>query len=149
MRSLFKVIVRGLTYGYFEGVSGLAGSVEVIEDRDGSSPLAPRKSPGLASFDNVTLRQGMTTNTELWDWWQETYNAVRGTGSPPAENFRRDVLILQLDRAGNTVGSWKLLRAWVAHISTEDWDASASEHQVLSAELAHEGIERVAVPSVV
>ena len=51
-------------------MSGLAAEAEVIEYREGADKLSSsRKLPGRVRYPNVTLRRGLTTSRDLWNWW--------------------------------------------------------------------------------
>ena len=56
----------------FSEVTGVEGSVDVIEFRQGNSgSLAPVKIPGLVKHGNVTLRMGYILESAFKTWIQE------------------------------------------------------------------------------
>jgi phage tail-like protein len=129
----FHVEIDGVVSAGFRSVSGLAAEAEVIEYREGGDPLTSvRKLPGRVRYPNVTLRRGLTTSRDLWDWWK----TVRDGGLQ-----RRDVQITLLDDDRNEVLRWVLREAWIAKIEASDLDAQANEVALESVELAHEGLE--------
>src|SRR5947208_2884583 len=73
----FRVEFEGLEVGSFSEVSGLVGQGEAVQYREGTDiPLTVRKLVGLRTYDEITLKNGYTDNTELWTWWQNIANGV-------------------------------------------------------------------------
>jgi phage tail-like protein len=129
----FLVEIDGIASAAFKSVSGLGGEAEVIEYREGSDPLSSsRKLVGRVRYPNVTLKRGLTTSHDLWDWWQTVVNG-------PVE--RRNVAIVLLDDSRTPVLRWLLRNAWIAKIEGPSLHASGNEVAIESIELAHEGLE--------
>lgn len=129
----FEVEIEGIASIAFREVSGLEGSVDVIEYREGADrALTVRKLPGLVRYANVTLRRGISDSQDLWNWW----NAVASGNTD-----RRPVVILLLDRAGNQVRRWVLREAWPVRYQVSVLDAEQGQVAIESLELAHEGID--------
>ena len=80
-----------------------------LDDRGDREPRGRRqhtvrKLPGKTTYGDITLKWGLTTSTELWDWRQQIIdgNVVRKNGS-----------IVVFDLANSTeVARWNFLRAW-------------------------------------
>ena len=129
----FLVEIDGVASAGFTSVSGLAAEAEVIEYREGADKLtSSRKLPGRVEYPNVTLRRGLTTSRDLWDWWQTVRDGTLQ---------RRTVVIILLDDAGQPVLRWRLREAWIARIEFSELDASKNEVAIETIELAHEGLE--------
>jgi phage tail-like protein len=129
----FLVEIDGIASAAFKSVTGLAAEAEVIEYREGSDVLSSsRKLPGRVRYPNVTLKRGITTSHDLWDWWQ---TVVAG----PVQ--RRNVAIILLDDSRTPVLRWLLRNAWIAKIEGPSLHASGNEVAIESIELAHEGLE--------
>jgi phage tail-like protein len=129
----FLVEIEGIGSASFHEVSGLEGSIDVVEYREGADrSLGVRKLPGLVRYPNVTLRRGVTDSRELWDWWQAVASG----------NYdRRAVAIVLRDRGGNDVRRWLLREAWPVRYQVSVLAATTSEVAIESLELAHEGLE--------
>ncbi len=129
----FLVEIDGVAAAAFTSVSGLAAEAEVIEYRElgGSRSI---KLPGRIRYPNVTLRRGLTTSPDLWNWWQTVRD---GTIQ------RRAVLIVLLDDSGQPVLRWSLQEAWPVKWELSELDASKNEVAIETLELAHEGLELV------
>src|SRR5919109_441106 len=111
----FVVEIDGIATAAFKEVSGLEGSIDVVEYREGAdlSP-ATRKLPGLVKFSNVTLKRGLTESRDLYQWW----SAV-ASGRPD----RRNVAIILLERERNPVRRWLLRDAWPVRYAISSLDA--------------------------
>jgi phage tail-like protein len=128
----FRVEIDGLTSSGFAEVSGLSAEAEVIEYREGADVTSTRKLPGLITYANVTLRRGLTTSRELFDWW---LTVVHGKVE------RRNVVIVLLDDQRAEVLRWILHDAWIAKVEFGDLNAKGTDVAIESIELAHEGLE--------
>jgi phage tail-like protein len=129
----FVVEIDGVPTAAFKEVSGLDGSIEVIEYREGADlSAATRKIPGLAKYANVVLRRGLTDSRDLYDWWNAI---VSGRGD------RRAASVVLLDAERNPVRRWNLRAAWPARYAVSTLDAATSGVVVETLELAHEGFD--------
>jgi phage tail-like protein len=128
----FLVEIAGIATAAFSEVSGLSGSIEPIEYREGSDVTTTRKLPGLVKYTNVTLKRGITTSRELYDWWKA---GVNGTLQ------RREVAIVLLDDTRAEVMRWLLHQAWIAKFEVGPLVAKGNDVLIESIELAHEGFE--------
>ena len=128
----FQVQFEGIEAGFSE-VSGLGSETEIIEYRNGNSPVfSTIKLPGLTKYGNVTLKRGLTGNLDLWEWRKAII-----AGQPD----RRDGRILLLDEAGTVVVTWKLFSCWPAKLMGPDLAASGNEIAIEVLELATDRIE--------
>ncbi len=129
----FLVEIDGIAAASFKTVSGLSAEVELLEYREGSDPVSSsRKLPGRIHYPNVTLRRGLTTSSDLWDWWK----SVSEGGA-----YRRNVAITLLDDSHTPVLSWRLRNAFPVKFELSELDAGKNEVAIESIELAHEGLE--------
>ena len=129
----------------FSEVTGVEGSVDVIEFRQGNSgSLAPVKIPGLVKHGNVTLRMGYILEIAFKTWIQECVSETRG------QMPRYDVTIELIDinpgapqqTVTSTTGTrtWTLTNAWVAKYNAPDLDAKNSDVAIESVEIAYEDL---------
>ena len=125
--------------GGFTEVAGFDLSYDVIEYRDGNSPLHTSiKLPGLAKYSNITLKYGTTADITFYNWVTETATAGNNI-------TKHNLTINLLDVDGSTVlATWQVERAWPCHYVATDFNASASEIAFESIELCHEGLTRTA-----
>jgi phage tail-like protein len=128
----FLVEIDGITQAAFSEVSGLSGTAEVIEYREGADVTSTRKLPGLIKYGNVTLKRGITTSRELFDWWT---TVVNGTIQ------RRNVAIVLLDDNRTEILRWLLRNTWIAKFEVGPLRAEGNDVLIESIELANEGFE--------
>ncbi|HEV8533090.1 MAG TPA: phage tail protein [Methylomirabilota bacterium] len=128
----FVVEIDGIAVAGFAECSGLSSETDVIEYREGNErTLGVRKLPGLTRYGPVTLRRGITTSRELWDWRQSVIDG---------QISRRAVAITLLSEGGEAVLRWLLRDAWIAKWEGPHLRARSSEVAIESVELVHEGI---------
>jgi phage tail-like protein len=123
----------GTRIGFTE-VTGLTSESEVIEYREGSSPLFHKiKQPGLQKLANITLKRGTFQGDIEFNEWMDTIsmNTV----------VRRDVTIKLLNENHEPVITWQVLNAWPVKVQSSDLKADGNEVAIETMELAHEGIK--------
>jgi phage tail-like protein len=129
----FVVEIDGIATAGFMEVSGLEGSIDVLEYREGADVSSSvRKIQGLVAYANVTLRRGLTDSRDLYDWW-------RAVASGKVD--RRATAIVLLDGERNPIRRWQLRDAWPVRYAFSALEAGASGLVVETLELAHEGFE--------
>ena len=71
----FRVEITGVTKAAFRECSGLTFETDPVEYREGDERrLHVRKLFGLRKFTNIQLKRGITTDRQLWDWYNEILN---------------------------------------------------------------------------
>jgi phage tail-like protein len=87
--------------GGFSDVSGLSNEITMAEYRNGNEkPNHVRKVPGIHKVGDVTLKRGLVSSTDLWNWISETRtNGVEA---------KRTVVITLRSEAGVPVQKWTL-----------------------------------------
>jgi phage tail-like protein len=110
-------------------------TTQSIDYREGNEPGHVRKLPGLTKFGSVTLKRGVTTSLELFQWHRQV---AAGAGS-----FRRSVAIVVLDEAGADAARFVVTDAWPVKFVAGALNAKGNDVLIEALELANEGIERV------
>ncbi len=79
----FLVELDGITRAAFQECTLADATTEVVEYREGGDITTTRKLPGMTKYGNITLKWGMTDDTELYDWHRQTVqgNLERKNGS--------------------------------------------------------------------
>jgi len=132
----FNLIINNVTGGHFTSASGFDVLVDKILYREAGLNQIVRAIPGRVTYSSVTLRYGVTSSSELWDWLM---TAVTGQVN------RRNVTIAMLDSTGSTtVLRWKLNNAWPEQWHGAPLDALSRELAIETLVLAHDGLEREA-----
>lgn len=129
----YVVEIDGFQDTGFETCSPIEASGEAIERREGGA-IYPVKEPGQASFENITLTRGATTNREAWEWFQNTF-PVDGQAQPN-DQVKKTVRIIQYNRDGSEMEVWTAYGVFPLRSSTGDWDANANEHRIEELELS-------------
>ena len=131
----FRLEVDGLQLANFSEVSLGAALTEVVEYRDGADKSGVRKLPGLTRYSNVTLKRGITSSLELYQWH-------RMVAEGRAADARRNVLVILSDETGNDVARFSLRNAWPVKYEAPTFSADGNEVAIEIIELTHEGLER-------
>lgn len=123
-------------------VSGLKQTVEVVEHRDGGDLSTKRKSPGLTSFEPITIERGISHDPAFEEWAQLVYSP-QGPGLVSLKNFRRDITIELYNLQGVKVRAWNAFRCWVSEFTAlPELDSNANAIAFESVVLQNEGFER-------
>lgn len=88
--------------GGFSDVTGISTDITVAEYRNGNEPVnRVRKVPGVHKVADVTLKRGLISSADFWEW----ISLVRTQG----RNAKRDATITLRAEDGTPVQSWRLL----------------------------------------
>ncbi len=90
-----------------------------------------RKLVGLKKFGNITLKRGIGTGTEMFDWIK---------ASMDGDVQRISLSIIQLDEMRVEAFRFNLINAWPNKWTGPEWKAAASEIAFNSLEICHEGV---------
>jgi phage tail-like protein len=130
----FKLVVQGVTEGHFTECSGLGIKVQAIKYREGGARQVVHRIPGPVEYADVSLRYGLTTSSELFDWFM---TAVNGKVE------RKNVSILMLDSDGATeMMRWDLFNAWPSEWRGAFLDAMNREIAIETLTLVFETLQR-------
>ncbi len=129
--SHFYVDVQGLVVAAFHDCSGLNGEIEVETYQEGGLNSFEHKLPGRTKFGNVTLKMGMTTSMELWDWFE---SISRGDFQP------KNISIVACYHDGREAARWNLVSAYPVRWEGPSLSATDASIAVHTLELAHHGI---------
>lgn len=130
----FVVEIDGIQQAGFSECSGLGSRIAVIEYREGGEPVRVRKLAGRISYNDITLRWGITNSRELYDWYRAGL-----TGQVD----RKTVSIVLLDDAGNSVVRWVAVEAWPSRWDGPTLNALGNAVAIESLTLTCEEIDRV------
>lgn len=128
------VVDWGGTRISFTEVSGLNMAHEVVEYREGGSPVdSSMKIPGLTKFENIVLKRGIVKgDNDFFNWMKTKQNS---------QIERRNLVIKLLDETHAPVMIWKVRNAFPVKYSGPHLQAHSSEVAMETIEIAHEGIE--------
>ncbi len=134
----FEVTIDGISddggavKGSFSEVSGLEVEAAVIEYRNGSEPITPRKLPGLIKYTNITLKRGVIGDTALWNWMAAVLKGavIRANGTIVLLNEQRQPVLV-----------WKFRRGWPCKWSGPRLAGKDNAIALETLEICHEGLE--------
>jgi phage tail-like protein len=130
----FKLDIGGITEGHFTECSNLGIRVTPIEYREAGGNQVVRHIPGPVQYAEVTLRYGLTSSRQLWEWM---LSAVNGRVE------RKNASIVLLDSSGaSEVMRWNLVDAWPAEWRSAGFDALSREIAIESITLVFDSLER-------
>jgi phage tail-like protein len=134
----FGVLIEGGVSGYFTECSGLGSETEVIEHKvvgkDGKEFV--RKIPGRLKWGDITLKRGITTNMDFWEWRKQVEDGK-------VEGARKDGSIIMYDQDGKEVARWNFEKAWPSKISGPSVKTDDNAVSVEELTIVHEYIKRV------
>jgi phage tail-like protein len=130
----FLLEIDGIVKGGFSEVTGLNAESNVIEYREGTDAITPRKLPGLNKFGNVTLKRGVSLDKDVFNWHKSVMDGDI--------DRKQTMSIVLRDEKQQEVVRWNLNNAWPSKYTGPDMKANANEMAVEAIEIAHEGVER-------
>ena len=133
----FILEIDGALGGYFTEVSGVGSEHEIVEHKvvDNNGHEVVRKIPGRLKWTDVSLKRGMTSDLQVWQW-RETL--VKGD----VKGARKAVTITMLDRAYTPVAKWHFTNAWPSKVSGPTFKADDNSFGLEEITIVHEGMYR-------
>jgi phage tail-like protein len=134
----FAVDIGGVIQGYFSECSGLGSEHEVIEQKvvNQKGQEAIIKLPGRLKWDNITLKRGITSSADIWEWRKKVEDG-------DVDSARQDGSIVMYDQNLKEVARWNFERAWPVKVTVPGPQADSKEMGVEELTLAPEHIRRV------
>ena len=129
----FLVEIDGITRAGFRECSGLDTSQDPIDYREGTDALTARKLPGLNKYSNISLKWGITTDADLWDWRKQVMDGTieRKNGS-----------MVLLNDTGEEQVRWNFREGWPTKWTGPSFNATGNEVAIETLEIVHEGLEK-------
>jgi phage tail-like protein len=136
----FGLEIEGKLAGYFTTVSGIGSESQVIEHKitdAGTGETIIQKIPGRLTWNDITLKRGVTSSIDVWDWRQEVVDGK-------VDDARTNCSIIAYNQANEEIGRWNLENAWPSKVSGPEMDAGGTDYMVEDITIVHEGLSRVA-----
>lgn len=146
----------GIYVAGVQKISGLSVSVDASETWSGGNSLHRYANPNRASWDPITLEQGLAVDNSLEDWADAVLDFLR-TGKAPGMPLKRNLFIdvwdpdlhghggppaggTDADRPYTRFRRYEVFNAWPSKLqATPQLDAMGNDIALLSLELTHEG----------
>jgi phage tail-like protein len=110
--SSFSLDVQGVLKGFFTEISGLGSETEVVEHKAVTDTGVDfiQKIPGRLKFTDITLKRGVTSLKDIWEWRKlvEDGNIV---------GARKNATVTMFDQSLNPVATWNLTNAWPTKVT--------------------------------
>lgn len=134
----FALEIEGKLSGYFTNVTGIGSETEVIEQKvtgeNGETII--QKIPGRHTWTEITLKRGVTTNLEIWEWRKMV---VQGK----INDARTNCSIVALSQDNQETARWNFTNAWPTKVTGPEMDSAGTNYMVEEVSIVHEGLERV------
>jgi len=131
-------IGNGKITGFFTECSGLGSEHEIIEhkvvNQEGQEVVM--KLPGRLKWENISLKRGITSSMDMWDWRKEVEDGK-------VDEARYNGSVTMYDQNLDPVAQWDFERAWPVKITGPQPKSDSNEIGVEELTIAHEYIRRV------
>jgi phage tail-like protein len=115
--SNFVVEIDGIASASFTYVEGVSSTTEVVEYREGTEQNKVRLFPGLTRYGPITLKRGLSDNSELWDWYESNINDPVDT---------RSMSIVFMDRGHSEQVRYNFHECWPSEYYIEALESNPS-----------------------
>lgn len=143
----YIVEVEGFKRAGFYSATGLEGTSEVDEYAEGGNNNTNQKSPGRASYGNITLQRGQIIDpdgegdNDFYTWWIQIHS-IRTDGFADPQ-YRRDMTIVQYNRDGTEARRWPVAQCWPSRYKAmSDLAGSETGNSIEEMEIVQEGFEQ-------
>ncbi len=133
----YAIDISGVVKGYFTECNGIGSEHEVIEHKivDDNGHQLVQKIPGRLKWENITLKRGITSSMDIWDWRDQV---VQGK----VEDARKNGTITMFDQELKPIAKWDFERAWPVKVSGPTVKSDSNEFGVEELVITHEGLTR-------
>ncbi len=134
----FGLEIEGKLSGFFAAVSGIGSESEVIEQKISNPETGEtliRKLPGRLSWTEVSLRRGVTSNIDVWEWRQQVVDGK-------IEDARTNCSIVAYNQGNEEIARWNFDNAWPSKVTGPEMDAGGTDYMIEEITIVHEGVTR-------
>lgn len=133
----FTVEFQGVIVGAFQEVTGLGSQNEVVEYKASGDKgqYVIHKVPGRLTWNNITLKRGITDAMDLWEWRRKVEEGK-------VDESRKNGSVVMYDQNGHEVARWNFTNAWPSKLTGPSADAKANNVAIEELEIVVEGYER-------
>ncbi len=135
----FALEMGGQIAGLFSHVGGLSSENEVVEHKvikDGKEMI--QIIPGRLKWTPITLKRGITSALDIWDWRQKVVDGKIGEA-------RKACSIIAYSTDGQAVARWDLTNAWPSKVTGPEFDSTSGNIIFEELTIVFEGVKRVKV----
>lgn len=133
----FGVEIQGKIAGYFTECSGLGSETEIVEHKVvNNGKEVVMKIPGRLKWDDITLKRGITSSMDLWEWRKAIINGG-------VEANRQNGSIIMYNQELQEVARWNFERGWLSKVTGPTPKSDSNEVGMEEAVITVEYSERV------
>jgi phage tail-like protein len=135
----FGLEIEGKLSGFFTTVSGIGSESEVVEHKvtnPDTGETIIQKIPGRLSWTDVTLKRGVTSSVDVWEWRQQIVDGL-------VDDARTNCSIVAYNQSNEEIARWNLDSAWPSKVTGPEMDAGSQDYMVEEITIVHEGLSRV------
>jgi len=135
----FGLEIEGKLSGFFTTVGGIGSESEVVEHKitnPDTGETIIQKIPGRMVWTDVTLKRGVTSNIDVWQWRQQV---VEGK----IDEARTNCSVVAYNQMNEEIARWNLDNAWPSKVTGPEMDAGSTDYMVEEITIVHEGMTRV------
>lgn len=137
---LFRVMWLEGILGDFQAVEGMSRAVELYEYQEGGKNDGKHVLPGPVKHGKLVLKTGEMNLSLLYDWCKMV---------ELGEDFRRDMLIMQMTRKGIPLRIFAVTDAWPVEWKGANLDAGQSAVPIEELHLVYNDLYMVLLPDVI
>ena len=137
----FGLEIEGKLSGFFTAVSGIGSESEIVEHKvvnQETGETIIQKIPGRLTWTEVTLKRGVTSVMDVWDWRKAV---VEGK----INDARTNCSIIAYSQDNTPVARWEFVNAWPSKVVGPEMDSGSQDYMIEEITIIHEGMERVSV----
>ena len=134
---LFSVTVDGYdSIGIFSNASGLNEENEIVfyKQRGQGGVLSIKKVPGQYKWGDITLKRGVTSGKDMWDWRQLVVQGKMGDAR------KSGAITVYSTDLQTPVATWNFVNGWPSKWEGGDLAADSDEVFAESLTICHEGL---------
>ena len=129
----FAIEINGIIQGFAEA-SGLQSEVQSEDFREGGENEFVHKIIKGTTYQNITLKRGLTKGEDLWQWHRKVIDG---------KITRKDISIILLDNKGNESWRWNFQKALPTKWTGTDLKADGNSIAFETLEFVHHGFDKV------
>jgi phage tail-like protein len=135
----FGLEIEGKLSGFFTQVGGIGSETEVVAHKVVNSETGEtiiRQIPGRLSWTPVTMKRGVTSSMDIWEWRQAV---VEGK----IDEARTNCSIIAYSQDNTEIARWNFENAWPSKVVGPEMDAASTNYMIEDVTIVHEGVVRV------
>ncbi len=133
----FMLEVQGAVTGYFTECSGIGSESEIAEQKvvNEKGVQVVLKIPGRLKWGDITLKRGLTSNMQIWDWRKQVEDGqIKGA--------RKNGSIVMFDQELKEIARWNFNNGWPSKVSGPQPKSDGNDISLEELTIVHEYITR-------